>query len=66
MPGKDNQQPGVYEELRANLLNNVVGQYHETGYLWENYNDVDGKGQFSKPFTGWTALVLLIASEQYV
>lgn len=57
---------GVYEELRSNLLNNVVGQYHETGYLWENYDDQTGKGQFSRPFTGWSALVLLIASEQYL
>ena len=48
-------------ELRQNLLKTLVGEYNRTGYLWEQY--VDGLGKGSHPFTGWTALLVLIASE---
>ena len=43
----------------------MVAQYQQSGYLWENYDDASGKGQFSHPFTGWTSLILLIAKELY-
>lgn len=55
----------LYTSLRDNILNNVGKQYEETGYLWENYKDDTGKGQGSHPFTGWTALLVLMDGETY-
>ncbi|KAG9259869.1 mannosyl-oligosaccharide glucosidase [Astyanax mexicanus] len=55
----------LYQELRTNVINNVYKQYQETGYIWEQYNDSTGRGQGSHPFTGWSALTVLIMSEQY-
>ncbi|VFQ71484.1 unnamed protein product [Cuscuta campestris] len=54
----------IYQELRSNLIRNVVQNYHRTGYLWEQYDPKNGKGKGAR-FTGWTALVLLIMSETY-
>ena len=55
----------IYLQLRKNLLSNISEQYKKTGYLWEQYSDVDGQGKGCKPFTGWSALVALIAAESY-
>ncbi|XP_068607375.1 mannosyl-oligosaccharide glucosidase [Brachionichthys hirsutus] len=55
----------LYEELRTNVINNVYRQHVETGYIWEQYNDSTGKGQGSHPFTGWSALTVLMMAEQY-
>ncbi|XP_030644183.1 mannosyl-oligosaccharide glucosidase [Chanos chanos] len=55
----------LYQELRTNLINNVYRQYVETGYFWEQYNDSTGRGQGSHPFTGWSALTVLMMAEQY-
>ncbi|XP_060524577.1 mannosyl-oligosaccharide glucosidase [Cylas formicarius] len=55
----------VYQELRNNVINNVIRQYYKTGYLWEQYNDKTGEGSGCRPFTGWTALVVLLMSEKY-
>lgn len=55
----------VYEKLRTNIIKNVIAQYYKTGYLWEQYNDSTGQGSGCKPFTGWSALVVLLMSEQY-
>jgi mannosyl-oligosaccharide glucosidase len=60
-----NAAASVYQELRSNLLGNLVRQYSNTGYLWEQYSDVDGQPKGCHPFTGWTALLALIASEVY-
>ena len=55
----------LYIKLRENLVKNIFTQYMKTGYLWENYDDLTGKGQGSHPFTGWSALIVLIMSEEY-
>uniref|UniRef100_A0A7I4A5H3 Mannosyl-oligosaccharide glucosidase n=1 Tax=Physcomitrium patens TaxID=3218 RepID=A0A7I4A5H3_PHYPA len=56
----------TYSQLRAHLIRNVVKRYHESGYLWEQYDNANkGKGKGSHPFTGWTSLILLIMSDSY-
>jgi mannosyl-oligosaccharide glucosidase len=50
--------------LRAALLRTVAGGYARTGFFWEQYDDRTGEGMGSRPFTGWTALVTLIAAEE--
>ena len=36
-----------------------------TGYVWEQYNDRTGEGQGCKPFTGWSALTVLMMGETF-
>ncbi|KAL5762404.1 hypothetical protein ACOSP7_018668 [Xanthoceras sorbifolium] len=55
----------IYNELRSNLIRNVVHNYHRTGFLWEQYEQRKGKGKGARLFTGWTSLVLLIMAEAY-
>jgi mannosyl-oligosaccharide glucosidase len=55
----------AYAALRDNLLTNLAQQYSSTGYLWEQYDDTDGAPKGSHPFTGWTALLTLVASEAF-
>lgn len=55
----------IYLELRQNVVTNILNQYNRTGYFWEQYNDETGEGSGCHPFTGWTALFVLIMSEQY-
>ncbi|XP_077227087.1 mannosyl-oligosaccharide glucosidase GCS1-like isoform X2 [Tasmannia lanceolata] len=56
----------IYEELRKNLIGNVVRNYFQTGYLWEQYEEKNkGRGKGARPFTGWTSLVLLMMAESY-
>lgn len=55
----------IYVELRHNIVNNIIQNYKRTGYIWEQYNDETGHGSGCKPFTGWSALVVLIMAEQY-
>lgn len=55
----------IYTELRHNVVRNIFNQYKKSGYIWEQYNDASGEGSGCKPFTGWSALVVLIMSEQY-
>ncbi|XP_059618514.1 mannosyl-oligosaccharide glucosidase isoform X2 [Phlebotomus argentipes] len=55
----------VYVELRHNLVSNVIKQYQRSGYLWEQYSDKTGEGSGCYPFTGWSALTVLIMAEQY-
>ena len=59
------QALNVYKKLRKNLVDNVMKQYEKTGYIWEQYNDKTGKGQGCRPFTGWSALVVLMMGENY-
>ncbi|KAL2547190.1 Mannosyl-oligosaccharide glucosidase GCS1 [Forsythia ovata] len=55
----------IYTDLRDNLIRNVVRNYNQTGYLWEQYDQKKGKGKGARLFTGWTSLVLLIMAEAY-
>lgn len=55
----------IYTTLRKNVISNVVKEYKRTGYLWEHYNDKTGKGEGCRPFTGWTALVVLMMGETF-
>jgi len=50
------------DALQSALLDTLVGQYRERGYLWEQYDDGTGEGKGSHPFTGWTALLTLVAA----
>lgn len=60
-----NLAQNIYEKLRANVINNVMKQYFKTGYIWEQYSDKTGEGSGCRPFTGWSALVVLLMAEQY-
>jgi len=55
----------VYNMLREGVVGNVMKEYYRTGYVWEQYNDITGEGQGCKPFTGWSALTVLIMGETY-
>jgi len=50
----------IYNELRVNVVENVVKQWKDTGFAWEQYNPETGAGQRTQHFTGWTSLVVLI------
>ncbi|XP_041968644.1 mannosyl-oligosaccharide glucosidase [Aricia agestis] len=55
----------LHAALRDNVVRNVLSEYKRTGYLWEQYSGEDGRGSGCRPFTGWTALVVLIMAEDY-
>ncbi|MCG8340144.1 MAG: hypothetical protein MI674_02570, partial [Cytophagales bacterium] len=55
----------AYSQLKLNLLRTVVSEYIRTGYIWEQYNDRTGRGKGSHPFTGWSALIILIGNDLY-
>ncbi|PIN26107.1 Glucosidase I [Handroanthus impetiginosus] len=55
----------IYDDLRNNLIRNVVKNYNQTGYLWEQYDQKKGKGKGARLFTGWTSLIVLIMGETY-
>jgi len=52
----------IYSDLRKNLVDNVVKQWKDTGFAWEQYNPETGLGQRTQHFTGWTSLVVVIMS----
>ncbi|KAL6776504.1 hypothetical protein ACKKBG_A21415 [Auxenochlorella protothecoides x Auxenochlorella symbiontica] len=63
-PGPYSQHAGTAAaQLRAAVLDAGVGQFRETGFFWEQYNDTSSAGRGAHPFTGWTALLTLIAAE---
>lgn len=60
-----NDAKSLYVELRNNIVTNIIKQYQKSGYIWEQYNDSTGEGSGCRPFTGWSALVVLVMAEQY-
>lgn len=50
----------LYSELRANIVNTVYTSWEQTSTAWEQYNPENGKGQGTRHFTGWTALIVKI------
>jgi len=66
VPGPHQRQAGeVYSLLREGVVSTVMREYHRTGYVWEQYSDRTGEGQGCKPFTGWSALSVLIMGETF-
>eukprot|EP01090_Pellita_catalonica_P013609 TRINITY_DN3275_c0_g1_i1.p1 TRINITY_DN3275_c0_g1~~TRINITY_DN3275_c0_g1_i1.p1 ORF type:complete len:808 (+),score=126.14 TRINITY_DN3275_c0_g1_i1:99-2426(+) len=55
----------VYDLLRNGIIDNIYSEYESTGYVWEQYHPQTCRGQRSHPFTGWTALVVLLMAEIY-
>lgn len=50
----------AYTELRKNIVSNIYENWKSTGFAWEQYDSLTGKGQGVKHFLGWTALVVKI------
>jgi mannosyl-oligosaccharide glucosidase len=48
----------MYEKLRKALVENVYENWKKTGYAWEQYDSITGKGQRTAHFLGWTSLVV--------
>jgi mannosyl-oligosaccharide glucosidase len=65
--------PGPYQQrakdlasqLSAAVLDTVVSEYMRTGFIWESYDSVTGHGKGTHPFTGWSALVSLLAAKRF-
>ena len=49
----ENQKAKIfYQNLRNNIINTVCGNFRDTGYFFEHYNqDLDGKGRGNHPFS---------------
>jgi mannosyl-oligosaccharide glucosidase len=63
--------PGPYAEraaalaidLRGRLVEAVGREYGKRGFLFESFDADTGAGKGTHPFTGWTALVSLLAAD---
>lgn len=55
----------LYLALKKNVVGNLVEQFERTGLFYEHYNDRTGQGSGQRPFTGWTALVFSILTDDY-
>ena len=53
------------DQVERTVVHTVAAEYARTGFLWESYRDSDGAGRGTHPFTGWTALVALMATGRY-
>ena len=53
----------IYSLLRQNIQNSILSSYHNSGFFWEHYDDVSGKGTRGHPFSGWTSLIINIMAE---
>jgi len=64
----------LYDKIRNDVIQCVYKEWKRTGYVWEQYedepmsDDVFGlihKGKGTRPFTGWSANVVLLMAEIY-
>ncbi|KAI9187570.1 Processing alpha glucosidase I [Blastocladiella emersonii ATCC 22665] len=55
----------LYTAIRGDVIRTVERAYAKAGFLFENYHGETGEPRGSHPFTGWSALVVLIMAEQY-
>lgn len=63
---KDNNRAfKIYNTLRSNIIKTVFNEWKSTKMFYENYSDITGNGLKARPFTGWTALIINIISEEY-
>lgn len=64
----------LYDKIRNDVIQCVYKEWIRTGYIWEQYEDIPiwdkthgfihvGKG--TRPFTGWSANVVLLMAEIY-
>ena len=51
-------------ELGERVVSTVYDSWEETGFVWEQYDDVTGKGRKNRAFTGWTACVILLMGSE--
>ncbi|KAL0700934.1 hypothetical protein Bca4012_057056 [Brassica carinata] len=56
----------IYKELRSNLIRNVVRNYYETGYIWEQYDQDKGTGKGTRLFTGWDFYIRLLVGLYFI
>lgn len=47
------------------MINAVCHEFERTGFFFEQYHGVSGVGRRAHPFTGWTALVILMETHFY-
>jgi mannosyl-oligosaccharide glucosidase len=50
-------------EIASSVVENMSREYGEKGYIFEQYNAESGVGQRCHPFTGWSALVVLLMED---
>eukprot|EP01064_Diplonema_japonicum_P023392 TRINITY_DN33811_c0_g1_i1.p1 TRINITY_DN33811_c0_g1~~TRINITY_DN33811_c0_g1_i1.p1 ORF type:complete len:960 (+),score=176.40 TRINITY_DN33811_c0_g1_i1:53-2932(+) len=55
----------MHTSLSRRISSTVVDSYSKTGFLFEHYDDINGLGQRSHPFSGWSALVVNILADKY-
>jgi mannosyl-oligosaccharide glucosidase len=53
------------DELAENVINIMTKEFRRTGFVWEQYDCISGKGKGTHPFTGWSALVALMIANRY-
>lgn len=64
----------LYDKIRNDVIQCVYKEWKRTGYVWEQYEDepvsdstfgLIHKGKGTRPFTGWSANVVLLMAEIY-
>lgn len=52
-------------ELHYNVVDTVTSNFIKTGFLYEQYNSSTGAGQRTRPFNGWSSLIVLLLADDY-